>query len=438
MDSKPSTGRLPNESDLELDEERFEREGAHRGWYQDLFATAPDSFLITDRAGLIRDANRAAAELFGVPRRFLVGKPFVVFVSRPLRAAFRSRLAAISGDHRSSFRIDLAPRGEESKTIEAAVAIRVLPGDGAEPRLHWVVRDLSARRRTEDQIRQLNAELERRVRERTAELEQANREKDELITRERHARIEADHANSAKDVFLAMLSHELRTPLNVVLGWTARLRRGGLDPASTAHALDVVERNIRIQTRLIEDLLDTSRLSRGDVQLERRPIDLLTVVEPMLDALRPSAELKKVRVNARLSPTGAVEGDPSRIQQIAWNLVTNAIKFTQPGGTVEVVLQREGDEAVLVVSDTGVGIRPDLLPHVFDPFVQADPSLTRSQGGLGLGLSIVKRLVELHGGRVDVSSAGDNEGATFRAFFPVAPEPRRVAITDPATAEPPP
>ncbi|HEY0378085.1 MAG TPA: PAS domain S-box protein [Pyrinomonadaceae bacterium] len=242
-----------------------------------------------------------------------------------------------------------------------------------------------------------------------------------LLLREQAARKTAEDANRLKDEFLATLSHELRTPLTAMLGWTKMLRMMDLDEATAAHALEIIERNAKAQARLVEDLLDVSRIITGKLRLEVRPTELLTVVTAATDAVRPAAAAKSIELHTRLDPAvGPVSGDPARLQQVAWNLISNAVKFTGKGGRVEVRLERADSHVELTVSDTGPGIAPEFLPYVFDRFRQADGSTTRMHGGLGLGLAIVRHLVELHGGTVQAESAGAGHGAAFTVKLPIA------------------
>jgi PAS domain S-box-containing protein len=266
-----------------------------------------------------------------------------------------------------------------------------------------------------------------------------------LYDAERRARGEAERASLMKDEFLATVSHELRTPLNAILGWSqlARTRSKG---AELDKALDTIERNARAQARLIEDILDISRIVSGKVRLELAEVDLSGVVSQTLEAVGPAASVKGIELRDKTRPV-AVLADPSRLQQIVWNLLTNAIKFTPPGGWVEVSIQSGIDRVTLVVKDCGRGIGADFLPHVFDRFRQADPSTTRSHGGLGLGLSIVHHLVEQHGGRVYAASPGPDQGATFSVELPLrvateqspsridqpSPKPPRTALPAPAS-----
>ncbi|HET8645529.1 MAG TPA: HAMP domain-containing sensor histidine kinase, partial [Vicinamibacteria bacterium] len=231
---------------------------------------------------------------------------------------------------------------------------------------------------------------------------------------------EAQQANRVKDEFLATLSHELRTPLNAIVGWTHLLRTGGLDSPTTQRALATIERNARLQSQLIADILDVSRIVSGKLRIESEPVDLSGVVAAALDAVRPSAEAKGVRLAADLPPAGiAVLGDAGRLQQVAQNLLQNAVKFTDRGGEVHAALRPSGRALELVVRDTGAGIAADFLPHVFERFRQGDSSTTRPHGGLGLGLAITRHLVEVHGGSVEAASDGAGRGATFTVRLPL-------------------
>jgi signal transduction histidine kinase/DNA-binding NarL/FixJ family response regulator len=241
----------------------------------------------------------------------------------------------------------------------------------------------------------------------------------ELYQREQRARAEADTASRSKDEFLAMLSHELRTPLQSMLGWVRLLRRGTLEARDAEKALETLDRNTRAQARIIEDLLDISRIIAGKLQIDLRPLNLMTVIDAAVESARPAATAKNIRITTTMDATAAeVEGDPQRFQQVLANLLSNALKFTPMGCGVEVRLEQHGTRARIAVRDTGVGIPADVLPYIFDPFRQADSSSTRAHGGLGLGLAIVRHLVELHRGTVRAESAGKGEGATFVIDLP--------------------
>ncbi|HEX8652237.1 MAG TPA: PAS domain S-box protein [Pyrinomonadaceae bacterium] len=243
-----------------------------------------------------------------------------------------------------------------------------------------------------------------------------------LLAHAEEARLRAEEANRTKDEFLATLSHELRTPLTAMLGWTRMLRTKELDETTSAHALATIERNIYAQTQLIEDLLDVSRIITGKLRLDVSPVELMPIIEAALDSVRPAAEAKEILLQTALDPlTGPVSGDAARLQQVVWNLVSNAVKFTPKGGRINVRLERVESHVEINVSDSGQGISTEFLPHVFDRFRQADSSTTRVHGGLGLGLAIVRHLVELHGGTVHAESQGTGQGSTFKVKLPVAP-----------------
>ena len=277
------------------------------------------------------------------------------------------------------------------------------------------------------------------------EFRQAQLERDELLRAERSARTEAERLSRMKDEFLATLSHELRTPLNAILGWSTLMRR--MDPGSPDHAkgLETIERNARVQSQIISDLLEMSRIISGKVQLDVQPVDLHDVISGTIESVRPSAEAKRLRVRTTLAvQVGRIRGDPARLQQVFWNLLTNAVKFTPSGGSIDIVLERVNSHLEVCVADSGVGIRPEFLAFVFDRFRQADSSTTRRHGGLGLGLSIVKHLVELHGGSVRVKSQGEGQGATFIVALPISAvrsqedashEPATFAEMDPTEVE---
>jgi len=257
-------------------------------------------------------------------------------------------------------------------------------------------------------LEELNHDLERRIAERTAELTRLNEDLAE--------------ANRAKDVFLATLSHELRTPLTPVVGWIKLLRSGNLDANGVAQALDAIERNAWLQSRLIDDLLDTSRIATGKLHFEPQPTDLNVIVRAAVDTVRASAASRNIELTVNLCPTTlVVMGEPVRLQQIAWNLISNAIKFTDVGGRVTVITERTGADARLAVQDSGIGITAEFLPHVFDRFRQADGSTSRMHGGLGLGLAIAHALAKMHGGKLAAESEGVGLGALFTFQVGLAP-----------------
>jgi PAS domain S-box-containing protein len=253
------------------------------------------------------------------------------------------------------------------------------------------------------------------------EFRQAATDREQLLVSERAARSEAERLGRMKDEFLATLSHELRTPLNAILGWATLLRRVKVGSDDYVKGLETIERNARVQTQIIADLLDMSRIISGKVQLDVQPVDLHEVISAALDSVRPSADAKQLRLRATLdAKAGRIRGDASRLQQVFWNLLTNAVKFTPAAGRIDIVLERVNSHVEVSIEDSGIGIKPEFLAFVFDRFRQADASITRRHGGLGLGLSIVKHLIELHGGTVRVKSPGENQGSTFIIALPIS------------------
>lgn len=249
---------------------------------------------------------------------------------------------------------------------------------------------------------------------------QAEEERQQFLAREQQARAQAEQANRLKDEFLATLSHELRTPLNSILGWTSLLRKQRFNAEKAARALEIIERNAHVQTQLIEDLLDVSRIIRGQLRLNICPVDLNRIIERAIETVQPAADAKGIELESVLeSAMGSVNGDPDRLQQVIWNLLSNAIKFTSPHGRVSIYLEWLDSAVQIRVQDTGIGLPANVIPYIFDRFRQAEGSTTRSHGGLGLGLAIVRHLVELHGGTVWCESPGPGMGSTFTAQLPM-------------------
>ncbi len=264
---------------------------------------------------------------------------------------------------------------------------------------------------------------------------QAEAEREQLLKREQAARAEAEAANRMKDEFLATLSHELRTPLNAMLGWTTLLRTRKFNEATTARALETIDRNTKSLQQLIEDVLDVSRIITGKLRLNISPVEIVPIIEAAIETVLPAAEAKNIQIDLGLDASvGSILADANRLQQVFWNLLSNAIKFTPKGGRVEVRLDRINSRIQVRVSDTGLGIAPEFLPYVFDRFRQADSSSTRSHGGLGLGLAIVRHLVELHGGTVRAESQGEGKGATFIVDLPIRAV--RIQASEPEQLQP--
>ncbi len=264
----------------------------------------------------------------------------------------------------------------------------------------------------------------------------AEEESRRLLESERAARVEAERNARVKDEFLATLSHELRTPLNAIVGWMHVLKSRPPDAEVLMQAIAAIERNSRAQTQLIEDLLDMSRIVSGKFRLEVQTLDLVPLIHAALESVQPAAEAREIRFESMLDPdAGPIKGDANRLQQVVWNLLSNAVKFTPKGGRIRIHMQRVNSHVELSVTDSGIGMSPEFLPHVFERFRQQDGSITRAQGGLGLGLAIVKELVEQHGGSVEAKSAGKDQGSTFVVRLPVAIADARSADTANALAD---
>ncbi|MEH2179678.1 response regulator [Nostoc sp.] len=279
--------------------------------------------------------------------------------------------------------------------------------------------DLLKELATQMSIALRQAELYQQAQRELKERQQAEQERDRLLQLEQAARAEAERANQIKDEFLAILSHELRSPLNPILGWTKLLQTRKFSETKMAEALATIERNAKLQTQLIDDLLDIAKILRGKLSIDAAPVNLAFVIESALDTVNTAALSKSIVLHSVLPNIGQVSGDSNRLQQIVWNLLSNAIKFTPKGGRVETRLERVDEWAQIIVSDTGKGINSEFLPYIFESFRQEDVSITRKYGGLGLGLAIVRQLVEAHGGTITANSPGEGLGATFTVQLPL-------------------
>ena len=267
------------------------------------------------------------------------------------------------------------------------------------------------------------------IRDQIEEIHRNQQEREQLLESERAARAEAERANHLKDEFLATVSHELRTPLNAILGWTQVLSRLADDPTEVREGTEIIERNARLQAQLIDDLLDMSRIISGKIRLDMRLTDPVAVLDIAISSMQPAADSAGIALHRNIEPVGLIRADPGRFQQILWNLLSNAIKFTPAGGSITISLRRTDGDIRIRVVDTGKGIKPEFLPHVFERFRQADATTTRQFGGLGLGLAIVKHLVELHGGSIAVESPGETLGAIFTINLPLADPAARSPTT---------
>jgi PAS domain S-box-containing protein len=374
-----ATERKQAEEALKVSEERL----------RSLIEQASDGIFVANLGGSFTEVNRSACQMLGYSRDELIGKG----ISNLLMPEDVLRLNSIW----ENLLKDEAHIGEwllkrkDGQYLLSEVSAKIFP-DG---RWMAIVRDITERKRAE-----------------------ADREG--LLAREQAAREAAEAANRSKDEFLAVVSHELRSPLNAMLGYARLLRYGPLDLEKVKKAVEVIERNGKAQSQLIDDLLDTARIISGKLRLDVGPVELAAVIESAAQTIYPAADAKGITIRTDLPPdVGQITGDPVRLGQVVWNLLSNAVKFTPPGGQVNVRLERAGPHIKITVSDTGKGISPDFMPYIFDRFRQADASSARRYGGLGLGLTLVKHLVELHGGTIEVISAGEDKGASFIILLPV-------------------
>ncbi|HKP86992.1 MAG TPA: PAS domain S-box protein [Blastocatellia bacterium] len=382
-----------------------------------IIESSGDAIISKTMDGTIVSWNKGAERLYGYTAKEAEGQ-LITLLMPPERADdFPAIMEALkrgeSIDHFETER--MRKNGEVIKVSLSVSPIRNSAGEitGASA----IARDMTERVRAEKEREELLAREQAARRE----AERAYNLSAEMLIREQAARKQAEEASSMKDEFLATISHELRTPLNAILGWAGILLRKPVDTETTAQAVETIERNARAQTQLIEDLLDVSRITTGRLRLDAQAVELPVVIQDAVDTIRPAINAKGIRLQAVLDPrAGPVSGDPSRLQQVVWNLLSNAVKFTPKGGRVEVRLERINSYVEITVSDTGKGISSEFLPYVFDRFRQADSSFTRVHGGLGLGLAIVRQLVELHGGTVEARSAGEGYGATFIVKLPIS------------------
>ena len=366
--------------------------------YRRLFESARDGILILNAVTLkITDVNPFMTELLGYSRNEFLGKELWQIGLFSDKAASQTAFRELQAKGYLRYE-DLPLQTTEGKLREVEFVSNVYEEDGNQV-IQCNIRDITEHKRATEDRRLL--------------LENA-------LESAQTAHAEADTANSIKDEFLAILSHELRTPLTAILGWADLLRSGNLDEQGSKRAIETIVRNARSQRQLIDDLLDVSRIITGNLRLEVRPVKLAPMIEGVVEGVRPAADARNIHLQTALDPlTGPISGDPARLQQVIWNLLSNAIKFTPKGGRVEVRLERIDSHVELTVSDTGQGIAPEFLLHVFERFRQVDSSNTRRHGGLGLGLSIVSQLVELHGGTVTAHSAGEGAGTRFKVILPL-------------------
>ncbi|HET9775808.1 MAG TPA: ATP-binding protein [Gemmatimonadaceae bacterium] len=404
----------------ELIEARNSLERERRKYYE-LFELAPDAYVVTDTRGNIREANAAASHLLAVAPQFLIGKPLLGFLDETARKSYALQLDRLCDSERvDDWETNINPRGGGAIPVSVSIG-RVLGPDRKLAGYRWIVRDITTRKRAESAVRELNRELEIRVASRTTQLAAANRIKDELLLSERKAREDAEAANRMKSDFLALLSHEFRTPLQAVFGYTELLDReihGPLNDTQRRY-LQRIQQSQQHLLGVINTVLDFAKLESGqpiEIEIAPTPIDeVLDTVESIIGAQLETREIKYVCIRPE-SPVVA-QADSTKVQQIMLNLLSNAIKFTNRGGCVTVECTREPASAILRVRDTGVGIPPDKLEMIFEPFIQIRPK-DGLKVGTGLGLSISRRLARAMGGALTVTSE-QGKGATFTLRLPL-------------------
>jgi PAS domain S-box-containing protein len=422
----------------ELRRQRQELEAAHlealenRERYGELFQFAPFGYVVTDAWGKILEANAAAAKLLKVPAQYLVDKPLVVYLGQTDMPKFYRRLIRVQSDQkRGTWVSRLRLRTAESNGRAVYVAVTVSPIRSRTNKLvalRWSLRDVTQQKLAEKQSQRLNAELEKRVLERTAELQEANHAKDILLMAEQTARADAEAArqqlqqeNQRKNDFLAMLGHELRNPLAPVLSAVQILRLKRSDPAALEWCTTVIERQARHMARLVDDLLDVSRIARGKIQLRLETTTVATVVSRAVESCQPFLKEQGHELSINLPPAPVpLVADATRLEQVLCNLLHNATKYTDRAGKIWLTAQVVDNQVELRVRDSGIGLSPELLGRVFDPFVQGQRSSERAENGLGVGLTLVRSLVELHGGRVEARSEGLGKGSEFVVRLPLA------------------
>lgn len=359
-------------------------------WLSALIESADDAIVSKTLDGIITSWNEGARRIFGYTAEEVIGKPVTILIPEGHLDEEPAILRRLRAGQRIQHYETVRMR-KDGQLIDISLTVSPIKGpDGRVVGASKIARDITEQR-------QAAAENERLYRQ-------------------------AEESSRLKEEFLATISHELRTPLSAILGWARMLRLGQLTPENTAKALDTIERNARAQAQLVDDLLDVSRIITGKLRMDVRPADPDSFIDAAVDAVRPAAEAKGVRIQ-KVTDTGTVSipGDPVRLQQVVWNLLANAIKFTPRGGRVQIRSERVNSHLEIIVSDTGSGISSDFLPHVFDRFRQADQKTSRQHGGMGLGLAIVRHLVEMHGGTVRADSEGEGKGATFTVMLPITP-----------------
>lgn len=392
-------GRIIGASKIARDiteRKRWEEAEVAESFLGALVESAQDAIFSKSLDGVVTSWNSAAERLFGYSRQEMVGKPITILVPENQPAEEPEILRRVRRGERIEH-YESVRRRKDGSTIHVAQTISPIRDTlGRVIGVSNITRDITGQR------------------------ESTRRENDALRQAEL-ARQQAEDASRAKDEFLATVSHELRTPMTAIMGWSRLLMSQQLDPERQRKALETIDKNARSQAQLIEDLLDISRIVSGRLRIEFKPVDLAVVIAAAVETARPAADAKQIRIQTVLSSgSGPILGDAERLQQVIWNLISNATRFTPKSGTIQISLDRVESQVQLCVSDNGIGIKEDFIPHLFERFTQADSSITRSGGGLGMGLAIVKSLVELHGGVVSASSAGEGKGATFTVKLPIS------------------
>ncbi len=358
--------------------------------------SSDDAILSKTLEGIITSWNAGATRLFGYTAEEMIGRSILTLVPPELHSEESDILAKLGRGERVEH-YETRRVAKDGSSVEVSLTVSpVRDITGAVVGASKIARDIGGLRRTMV-------------------------EREQLLVSERNARAEAERLGHLKDEFLATLSHELRTPLTAIMGWATLLRRHGMLPAEQVSAgIETIYRNAKAQAQIIDDLLDMSRIVSGKIRLQTEAVDLMELVQGAVDGTRPTADARQIRIDLLLAREAVlVAADAGRLQQVLWNLLTNAVKFTPGGGRIVVSVKLIGNRAEVRVQDSGIGIKPEFLPHVFERFRQADGSTTRAHGGLGLGLSIVRNLVELHGGTVTVQSQGEGKGALFTVLLPV-------------------
>ena len=392
--------------------------------YWELFDAAPDPYVLTDLHGNILEANRRACTLLNINAVFLSGKPLAIFVGAEDRGQFRAVLELLAHEQAvSSFELRLRPRSSLTPAWTAVSACRALGPDGVPSMLRWLLRDVTVAKDAQQRVGCHTPALEESLRERTRELTATRHLLEHSLAREKQARAYAATLVRKQDTLLAAIAHELRGPLSSVSGWLQLIALARIEPAVRERGMASMTRSVRMLTRMVEDLMDHARCKEGFFQLERVPVRLPELVSQALDESRPIASQKGVRLLSHSSDAidsiREINADPQRLQQVLTNLLGNALKFTPKDGEVTVSLEGFERHVEIVIADTGAGIEPSFLPHVFDAFARSRQSTSAWPAGLGLGLHLSRWLVELHGGTIVAESAGLGRGARFIVTLPI-------------------